>query len=130
MPKVDYGGKKFYFCFKDICGLKASNWGTCLILFVTVLFIEKEWSHLIYMIKPRFIKVILFWDVTENRWKILYNHKIFLGKVAENNILWTTALLSIKHLSLIALCWYLIFKILASRFFSLSKVPFYFKNLL
>ena len=34
---VDYGIKWCHFSFKGICGLKANNWGKCLILFVTAL---------------------------------------------------------------------------------------------
>ena len=48
---IDQERKKCHFCFKDICGPKANNWGMCLILFVTVLFIGEEWLTLLTLLK-------------------------------------------------------------------------------
>ena len=87
-------------------------------------------NKLIDVIQHLLIKVILCWDATENKVKILSNNKILLGKVAENSLLWSITFLSIEDFSLTPLFSSLILKFLASFFFNQSKVLFHFKNLL
>ena len=47
---ADYGRRWCHVSFKDICGPKANNWGKCLILFVTILFIVEEWWSLFILL--------------------------------------------------------------------------------
>lgn len=67
MLVFDYGINWNHFCFKGICEPKANNW-----VFDFICNNIAHWRTLvksIYVIKHKFIKKKLFWDVIETRWQ-------------------------------------------------------------
>ena len=107
---IDCERKWCHFCLKDICGPKVNNRGKILILF-----------------KHRFVKIILFWDVSGNRWKY-FSVITFCWVNWQKTIfyeVWPFCLLSIL-VSLLFLT--LNFQILSVSVFCLKKSSFLFQE--
>ena len=88
---------------------------------VPFLFIVKKWFSLFALLNTDLSRQFCS-ELTENRWKH-FLIKIFckVVKVAENSFLWSIAFLAIERFRLTPLCWYLIFNVLAFRFFIKAK---------